>query len=373
MRKEAESAFAEQLPQIQTTTYPSDTLDHETTFTSTLESDSLHFHSRELDFFTFDSPITIQMRAIQAPCKNCLRFHYGVCREPPKQCFKCGEFNHIVRYCPHRQRVRVNSYEPLLGTRAWCIKHGLDKNPDLKHKILDTIKSSPGCAIWLDGVCIHSGNQSHFSSAYMSRGRPFVGHSVRRRSRSPLRNRSQRRSPSPLRKGRPSKTDLFGYDITPPRERDASAYQRRMYRSRSPLRRQSSPNRLPDLRPRSPRYFKDSDAVVYDAEDNSPTHIRQTASPRQPQSPRGSRCLTGPLFSFQPDISIPLRNVTNTSNAPGKEEEGRSMALLVPIGTKDHTRDSSVSMHVDTPAVEEYRVDNAHFILGVTEGAGEQE
>jgi hypothetical protein len=312
------------------------------------------------------------MHTTPVPCTNCLRFHYGVCRERPKQCFQCGEFNHIERYCPHRRRVRVYPYQPLLGTRAWCDQHGLNNNPELKHKILNAIKCSPGCAIWLDGVCIHGGNHLHFSSDYLCRGHPFAGRTIRRRSRSPLRNRSQRRSSSPLNRRRSSRTDHFGYDITPPREREASAYQRR-YRSRSPLRRQSSPNRLPDFRPRSPRYSKDSDAVVYDAEDYPPTHIKQTTIARRPQFPRGRRYLTGPLFSFRPDTSMPSRKVTNTSNATRKVEEDRSRRLPVPLGTKDNKRASSGSTFVETPAVEDFHVDDAHFILGVTEGAGERE
>jgi hypothetical protein len=67
------------------------------------------------------------------------------------------------------------------------------------------------------------------------------------------------------------------------------------------------------------------------------------------------------------------RKVTNTSNATRKVEEDRSRRLPVPLGTKDNKRASSGSTFVETPAVEDFHVDDAHFILGVTEGAGERE
>ena len=229
--------------------------------------------------------IELQMPNVPVPCTNCLRFHYGVCREPPKQCFECGVMNHIERYCPSKRRLPVDRGEPLPGTRAWCNHHRLDDDPDLKYKILNTIKTSPGCAIWLDGVRIYRGKECHFSSDYISRGRPFDHRAARRRSRSPLTERSRWRSPSPSR-DRSSRKDRFGSDITLPHERDISPYQRRRYRSRSPLRRESpSPNLQPDLRPRSPRYSRGSNAVVCEAKPNSPKHNRVIPRIRWLQSP----------------------------------------------------------------------------------------
>jgi len=54
------------------------------------------------------------------PCTNCLRFHYGGCKEEAKDCHECGGLNHLERYCPSRRRVIVPNGEPLPGTVSWC-------------------------------------------------------------------------------------------------------------------------------------------------------------------------------------------------------------------------------------------------------------
>lgn len=66
------------------------------------------------------------MSNVPMPCTNCLRFHYGICREAPKQCFHCGVFNHIERYCPRSRRVHIDRGRSLPGTRAWCEIFALD-------------------------------------------------------------------------------------------------------------------------------------------------------------------------------------------------------------------------------------------------------
>src|SRR3954453_5499265 len=103
------------------------------------------------------------MPSIPTPCTNCLRFHYGTCYEAPKQCQECGGFNHIERYCPNKKRVARTPGETWPGTRRWCEMWALDDDPELRQKVLTAIKTSPGCAIWVNGQCIYQGNESHFN------------------------------------------------------------------------------------------------------------------------------------------------------------------------------------------------------------------
>jgi hypothetical protein len=231
------------------------------------------------------------MPTIPIPCTNCLRFHYGVCAEAPKECFQCRGINHIERYCPRRRRVRNDPGEPLPGTRAWCDKHGLNDGADLelKWKIRNAIKTSPGCAIWLDGLCLYGGNQRHFFSDNRPKGRPRDTNTTRRRSRSPLRDRFQQLSLSPLRTRRVVKYDDMGYDISPPLGRGPS-YQARRFRSRSPIRRRSpspyprrspSPYRHSELS-QSPRYSKGKYTVACDGEQNSPRSVERTINYQKP-------------------------------------------------------------------------------------------
>ena len=306
------------------------------------------------------------MPNVPVPCTNCLRFHYGVCREPPRQCFGCGVMNHIERYCPCNRRLQVDRGEPLPGTRAWCNNYCLDKDPDLKLKILNTIKTSPGCAVWLEGVRIYRGNERHFYSDYISRGRTYDHRPARRRSRSPLRDGSRSRSPSPVR-GRSPRMDHFGYDIAPPHRRNISPYHRRRYRSRSPLRRElPSPNQQPDVRPRSPGYSRGSNTVVYEAKNNLPKHNKQAAGVQRPQSPKLRRPVTGLARSpCHPEARLPLSSVTNTHSTARKEEDRTRLAKRPTSKGKERSKYKSAS--------DDFHVDDPHFVLGIIEGAAELE
>ena len=118
-------------------------------------------------------------------CVNCVRFHYGQCREPIRQCRVCDGFGHIERYCPNNKVViRRVSGESLPGTREWCKYHGLNNDPELKRKVLQALKSTPGSAITINGVCIYRGNNRNFE-AYQDlddpRGRPLEQRITRRR------------------------------------------------------------------------------------------------------------------------------------------------------------------------------------------------
>jgi len=298
--------------------------------------------------------MVLQMPTIPIPCTNCLRFHYGVCYDPPKQCYRCGGSSHIERYCPHKRRIQNDPGEPLPGTRAWCDKHGLDHDPELKRKILNAIKTSPGCAIWVNDVCIYGGNQQHFVRDDRPRGRPLEERITRRRSRSPLRERFEQRSPSPSRR-----YDHWGYDASPPGMRRQSVYDQRRsrFRSRSPIRRRSpSPYYRPKPRPRSPRYTRDTSDDVYRPKDNSPGSSKQT--------------------SFIPEFHAPLSNVTNINNATEVttlRTENPTNERPVPEAQKEIESYTLRSSPPQAPVREEPHVDDPHLVLGVVQGAGEQE
>jgi len=134
------------------------------------------------------------MPNIPVPCMNCPRFHYGTCYEAPKQCHECGGFNHIERYCPSRRRVTISRGEPLPGTRSWCEMWNLDDDPELKKRILNALKTTPSCAIWVNDQCIYRGNETHILNSSVPRGRPLQDRVTRRRSRSPPRDRARQRS-----------------------------------------------------------------------------------------------------------------------------------------------------------------------------------
>lgn len=125
------------------------------------------------------------------PCPNCVRFHYGECSAATKQCYVCSGFGHLDRYCPNRRNnIRRVKGEPLAGTRSWCKLHGLNNDPELKKRVLAALKTNPGSAIYVDGVCIHAGNERHFETGetMMSRGRQLEERMTRdrARTRSPL-------------------------------------------------------------------------------------------------------------------------------------------------------------------------------------------
>lgn len=283
------------------------------------------------------------MPNLPIPCINCLRFHFGTCREFPKQCFQCGRMNHIERFCPQRliPHFRWNPKEPIPGTREWCKKYQLDRDPELRQRIINAIKASPGCAIWLNGAPIYSGNEQHFSSDIISRGNRYGGRTSRNRSMSPLRDITRQRSRSPLRRnrkkskrrdesqlrteqtverGRLSKTDLLGYEITSPHRRNKSpSHKKPIYRSRSPLIRQSpGPNRRREVMSRLR-------TAIYDEGSTSPVDTKQLTGIQQPQlSPLRGRDAGISLFSYHPAEPRPaVKNVTYHSSTTAAPQEAQ--------------------------------------------------
>jgi hypothetical protein len=155
------------------------------------------------------------------PCANCVGFHYGPCNHSPRQCHNCWGWNHIERYCPgnYRNGIRPERGQPLAGTKKWCDRYGLnDDTPedhDLKFQILQALKTNPGSAIHLNGICIYSGSSKSFSKP--DRNQQPRGRALRER-----RTRRDLRSLSP------------GRDRRCPASRSLSPRQRRdRYRSRS--------------------------------------------------------------------------------------------------------------------------------------------
>ena len=348
-------------------------------------SNSTHtsFHSPTTKF-----RILIQNRCQMppVPCTNCLRFHYGTCHEAPKQCFECGGFNHIERYCPSKQRVTTTRGEPLPGSRRWCEMHGLDNDPELKRKILNALKVSPGSAIWVNDECIYRGNDRNFLSN--SRGRALEDRvsRARARSRSPRREYpEQTRQRSPLRR----------YERSMSRERGQygyrSGYQSPMYeyasrtRSRSPdwrRRRTPSPHRLSQPRPRSPRYASGSNAVVFEpprdrmhenrphVENRPQEFVLPAVNSHLPQPQPVPRYVAVPQDSF--DIvqgRAPLGQVSN--NIPRRDKCTESLPKLTTPATGASPSDPTpTSQSQPTP---DQKVEDPHFVLGVKKGALESE
>jgi hypothetical protein len=191
------------------------------------------------------------------PCSNCIRFHYGPCRDPMKQCFLYGGYQHLDHYCPNRRgNIRHTTGEQLAGTRKWCAEHELNNDPRLKARILSTLKTEPGSSIWLDRICIYGGSARHFTRDDQERGRmperPLEERITRARSRSPkMEDRPSPRSRSPLCRYERSRSPELDYG---PQLRRSPVYERRSrYRSRSPTLRQRiiPPQRRPEPAPAS--------------------------------------------------------------------------------------------------------------------------
>jgi hypothetical protein len=313
------------------------------------------------------------------PCTNCVRFHYGPCRQAPKQCYICGGINHIERYCPNQKHtIHYVQGEPLAGTAMWCEMHGLNGDPELKQRVLEALKTTPGSAIHINGVCIYRGYDKYFLSNDPPRGRTFE-------------ERVTHRGPRSLSSGRGRERSAFrshprdGGDKTPSPSRGSPGYRSPVYQtryhSRSPLRQQSrtpSPYRQQQYRARSPRYATDSNAVVFEARDGFPESCQpENRRPRNrgpqpsergrltpvkfsfppPQQAARSRLL--PAFNAPPSSRTPLGQVSN--NIPKTDQ----LAFNAPKPAPPLSRPRSDSMTIE--------VDDPYFILGVEKGASEAE
>jgi hypothetical protein len=320
-----------------------------------------------------------------APCKNCLRFHYGPCWEREKVCHCCGGINHIERYCPSNTRngIKATRGELLPGTRQWCEMHGLDNDPELKRKILNALKTSPSSAIYVNGVCLYAGTDKHFETDEISRGRTMKDRVNRERSRSaspncarsPPRDRSptyqpQYRSRSPVRHRRRTPSpyrDLDYSRISPP-----PYYQLESDR-RDPSYGRLTPERWgePENRARSPRYARDSDVVVFEARDeaseNRPASLPASTVKFNITNVIKKAAAVPPVFTSANAVSVrgPLGNVTNAGNKNSAPAQG--FASLIKVSSSQQPDPAMPA----SPAGRE--VEDPHWVLGVTKQAGEAE
>ncbi|KAH8769533.1 hypothetical protein BGZ57DRAFT_765597 [Hyaloscypha finlandica] len=313
------------------------------------------------------------------PCTNCVVFHFGECKYPPRQCHICLGWNHIERYCPSNNRghgIRFERGEPLAGTRAWCEHHRLDDDPELKFEVLQALKTNPGSAIHINGVCIYGGGSQSFSVSDpvgQSRGRTLHGHKTRRdpRSLSPGQDRRRPASRSLSPRGRRARSRSPN--------RGPPGYGR--YRSRSPLRqrprtpspyrepqgrpRTPSPYRQPEYRARSPRYATDTNAVVFEAKDHQPENRRPEDRPHYPREPGR---LTPVKFNMPPPFHpLPPRPPLPGFNGPP------SRAPLGQVSSNLPRSDQSMfgaPKHPSQSATRSEAID-PYFVLGVSKGASE--
>ncbi|CAL3968221.1 unnamed protein product [Diplocarpon coronariae] len=358
------------------------------------------------------------------PCPNCIRFHYGECNNEIKQCFECQGFGHLERYCPNR-RVHIQHIpgQPLAGTRSWCEMHGLDSDPELKKRILNALKMNPGSALFINNVCIYTGSEKHFDGRNLpSRGRDLEDRMVRDRGRTRSPRRPIRLSRSPpvprYRDKSPRRDDFYRgpSDLFGPYRYEAR------YRSRSPIRYRRrtpspygfpsyAPGREPVYRPRSPCYARDSNAVIYEArgwgaENRAPLRAVQPVRFSMPPPElkkqvavalNGRSALVTPhglsIKAANSDISGVLQTRdTNARHVNGAKEPQlqskpikgsqpqsqaaafnafkESQLLSQKIKTSDSRRSSPRQF---SEGVDYGHVEDPHFVLGITRGAGRHE
>jgi hypothetical protein len=323
-----------------------------------------------------------------APCKNCLRFHYGPCWEAKKVCHCCGGINHIERYCPSNNRngIKATRGEPLPGTRQWCEMYGLDNDPELKRKILTALKTSPSSAIYVNGVCLYAGTDKHFETDELPRGRTMKDRINRERSRSasPNRGRSPPRDRSPMYQPRyRSRSPVRHRRRTPSPYRDLDYsrvspppyYQpeRDQCYSRDPSYGRLTPERWgePEYKARSPRYAPDSNVVGFEARDrasqNRPAPLpASTVKFNIPNVVRKAAAVP-PVFTSANAVPVrgPLGNVTNAGNQSAAPAQG--FASLIKVSGSQQPAPAVPA----SPAGRE--VEDPHWVLGVTKQAGEAE
>ncbi|KAF7877269.1 hypothetical protein EAF04_000952 [Stromatinia cepivora] len=317
---------------------------------------------------------------IPAPCQNCRRFHYGYCRDAPRQCWRCNDYNHIERYCP-RRRTRWPRHQALPGTRQWCDYHGLDSNPALRARVLNALKASQSCNIYIDDDCIYKGCvEHHFRREEVRAGRPLAERMTRRRSRSPGREQIKRgRSRSLIRQRSPSPMERRSRN-----QRQSSPVRQVRGRSRSPLRQQrQSPPRTP-VRPRGRSPVFDTIGVAYTQTNAAGTgmNIFQPSFLQNQGFPVSQKQAPETQHMQQRIRSVALSNTTNlnpflaplvplgtvSANAPRQE-----IAKDVSIHTVVALQQPVMSESSKIQEIDEIYVEDPHFVLGVREEALEKE
>ena len=343
------------------------------------------------------------MPNIPIPCTNCLRFHYGLCWEAPKQCFQCGGFNHIERYCPRGRRIPTDRRGPLPGTLPWCEMHGVNNDSELKRKVLDALKMSPGCSIWVDECCIYQGNKIHFTREEpRERGRLLADRISRARSRSPARERAWKRSRSSSRRPR---SHLQRYDeyLACSNARPPSPRPNERYRSRTPiLRRSPSPYQRLPRQERTRSYASGSNAVDIGPRRNQTRATSFNGRHLQPDLSRPPKPTQMPMLLVKGCASTRIQSSTGLvattpaapKNAPLGEVSANILRSTISATTKpvsQKTRSNTTTLPENKKVVahntianigaqlsqlpnqNEPLIEDPYFVLGLSEGATEVE
>ncbi|KAG4033184.1 hypothetical protein MFRU_005g01970 [Monilinia fructicola] len=310
---------------------------------------------------------------IPTPCQNCRRFHYGYCRDAPRRCWRCNDYNHIERYCPGR-RTRWPRGQALPGTRQWCSYYGLDVDPVLRARVLNALKASPSCNIYIDDDCIYKGCVEHHFRREEVRGKSLAQRMTRRRSRGQIK---RGRSRSPLRPRSPLPMERqFRY------QRQVSPVRRICGRSGRPLQQQRQSPPCTPFRPRGRSPVFDVSGIIHSETNVSrkgidafrPSFLDDKSFPVSPkqvpekqhilQSTEGVAPSNTIYFRSFMASEIPLRTIPTI--VPQQETGdffGHKAAIQQPIS-------NMVSKAQDT---EELYIEDPHFVLGVREGALEKE
>ncbi|THV53472.1 hypothetical protein BGAL_0049g00060 [Botrytis galanthina] len=315
---------------------------------------------------------------VPAPCQNCRRFHYGYCRDAPRQCWRCNDYNHIERYCP-RRRTRWPRDQALPGTRQWCDYHGLGSDVTLRTKVLNALKASPSCNIYIDDDCIYKGCVEHHFRREEVRGRPLAERMTRRRSRSPGREQVKRgRSRSPIRQKSPSQMERR---FRP--QRQVSPVRQVRGRSRSPLRqKRQSPPRTP-IRPRGRSPVFGVKGAANSQGDTAGTYSNNSLSSYLHNQGLSVSRKQLPEQNMQQSIGV-----LNSSNTTNLNSFSTSQVPLGAVSADTPLQEiekggfihSVIALQQPLPSVpskgqdtEEVYVEDPYFVLGVREEALERE
>jgi hypothetical protein len=246
--------------------------------------------------------------------------------------------------------------------------HGLHADPQLKQKILNALKTSPGSPIWVNGICIYRGYEKHFDQFYEPRGRPFEQPHGRRRSRSPGREVRRMRSRSPIRKR--SYSPLRRPSEPVPGQQRRELFPIRTYRTPSPQRARTPP-RLPDARAREPARVTGSNAVVFNPRVNHQENQRGLAvEPVRFQVP--------PKPAVFPYMALQAVNAKNNDQAPrqplGEATNATSSSVRNNASTRNGVQAGAASSAAQERCVillsdDEPEVEDPYFVLGISQGA----
>jgi len=228
--------------------------------------------------------------------------------------------------------------------------HGLHADPQLKQKIINALKTSPGSPIWVNGICIYRGYEKHFDQFDEPRGRPFEQPHGRRRSRSPKDESSRRpRSRSPIRRRSLS-----------PLRRPSAPMPELQRLERSPIRRYHTPG---PQRARTPTRQENQKAP-------SVERIRFQVPPK-PTVPQSALLQGVNNKNNDPAPRQPLGQITN--NAAGNNVSTSDSNTSTPTRSADQERPSDSGpkpiQPITLPSDDEPEVDDPWFVLGIGRGA----